>query len=152
MRVKYHAHFNKHQQSIGGIELNKKILIAIIVIVALSVAGTIALNAFMPKNNISVPTQTEASVTSEVGGHYESESGLYYIEGTLENSGKKDAKNVAIDITLFKLSTSANDEEIKRETVNIGDIPAETSKNVNFTISLPKDLGEVRGQWDITWD
>jgi uncharacterized protein YxeA len=132
--------------------MNKKILIAIIVIVALSVAGTIALNAFMPKNNISVPTQTEASVTSEVSGHYDGESGLYYIEGTLENSGKKNATNVTFDVTLFKLSISANDEEIKRETVNIGDISAETSKDVNFTISLPKDLGEVRGQWGITWD
>jgi hypothetical protein len=132
--------------------MNKKILIAIIVIVALSVAGTIALNAFMPKNDISVPTQTEASVTSEVSGHYDGESGLYYIEGTLENSGKKNATNVTFEVALFKLSISANDEEIKRETVNIGDIPAETSKDVNFTISLPKDLGEVRGQWDITWD
>ena len=132
--------------------MNKKILIAIIVIVALSFAGTIVLNAFMPKNNISVPTQTEASVTSEVSGHYDGESGLYYIEGSLENSGKKNATNVTFDVTLFKLSTSTNDEEIKRETVNIGDIPAETSKDVNFTISLPKDLGEVRGQWDITWN
>ena len=132
--------------------MNKKILIAIIVIVAVSIAGTIVLNAFMPKDTIFVPTQTEASIKSEVGGHYESESGLYYIEGTLENTGKKDAKNVTFDVTLFKLSTSTNDEEIKRETVNIGDILAETSKVVNFTISLPKDLVEVRGQWDITWD
>ena len=132
--------------------MNKKILIAIVVIVAVSIAGTIALNAFMPKNDISVPTQTEASVNSEIDGYYDGESGLYYIEGTLENSGKKDAKNVAIEVTLFKLSISANDEEIKRESVNIGDIPAETSKDLNFTISLPKDLGEVRGQCDITWD
>jgi flagellar basal body-associated protein FliL len=132
--------------------LNQKILIAIIVIVAVSIAGTVVLNAFMPKDTILVPTQTEASIKSEVGGHYEGESGLYYIEGTLENTGKKDAKNVTFDIILFKLSTSANDEEIKRETVNIGDILAETSKDVNFTVSLPKDLGEVRGQWDVTWD
>ena len=106
----------------------------------------------MPKNNISAPTQTEASVNSEVGGHYDGESGLYYIEGSLENSGKKDAKNVTFDVILFELSTNASDEEIKRESVNIGDLPAETSKVVNFTISLPKDLGEVRGQWEITWD
>jgi len=106
----------------------------------------------MPQDTSLVPTQTEASINYEVGGHYEGESGLYYIEGNLENSGKKDAKNVAIDVILFKLSISANDEEIKRETVKIGDIPAETSKDVNFTISLPKDLGEVRDQWDITWD
>jgi hypothetical protein len=132
--------------------LNKKILIAIIVIVAVSIAGTIVLNAFMPKDTIFVPTQTEAAIKSEVGGHYEGESGLYYIEGTLENTGKKDAKNVTFDVILFKLSISASDEEIKRETVNIGDILAETSKVVNFTISLPKDLGEVRGQWDITFD
>ncbi len=132
--------------------MNKKILIAIIVIVAVSIAGTIVLNAFMPKDTIFVPTQTEASIKSEVGGHYEGESGLYYIEGTLENTGKKDAKNVTFDVTLFKLSISASDEEIKRETVNIGDILSETSKDVNFTISLPKDLGEVRGQWDVTWD
>jgi hypothetical protein len=137
---------------IGGIKLNKKILIAIIVIVAVSIAGTIVLNAFMPKDIIFVPTQTEASINSDLSGHYEGESGLYYIEGSLENTGKKDAKNVTFDVTLFKLSTYANDEEIKRETVNIGDIPAETSKDVNFTISLPKDLGEVRGLWDITWD
>ena len=132
--------------------MNKKILIAIIVIVAVSIAGTVVLNAFMPKDIPFVPTQTEASINHEVGGHYESESGLYYIEGTLENTGKKEAKNVTFDVILFKLSISANDEEIKRETVNIGDIPAETSKDVNFTISLPKDLGEVRGLWEITWD
>ena len=152
MRVKYRAHFNKHPKSIGGIELNKKILIAIIVIVAVSIAGTVVLNAFLPKDLPFVPTQIDVSINYEVGGHYEGESGLYYIEGTLENSGKKDAKNVTFDIIFFKLSISANDEEIKRETIHIGDIPVETSKDVNFTISLPKDLGEVKGQWDITWD
>ena len=132
--------------------MNKKILIVIIVIVAVSIAGTVVLNAFMPKDNIFVPTQTDASVSSEVSGHYEGESGLYYIEGILENTGKKDAKNVTFDIVFFKLSASTNDEEIKQETVIIGDIIAETSKDVNFTISLPKDLGEVRGQWDIKWE
>ncbi|HZK53871.1 MAG TPA: hypothetical protein VFC84_06745 [Desulfosporosinus sp.] len=132
--------------------MNKKILIAIIVIVAVSIAGTVVLNAFMPKNTVFVPTQTDASINSGVSGHYDSESGLYYIEGTLENTGNKDAKNVTLETILFQLSTSANDEEIKRETINIGTIPAETSKDVNFTISLAKGLGEVRGQWNVTWE
>ena len=132
--------------------MNKKILIAILVIVAVSIAGTVVLNASMPKETILVPTQTGASINSGLSGHYDSESGLYYVEGTLQNTGNKDAKNVTLETILYQLSSSPNDQEIKRETANFGVIPAETSKDVNFTISIAKDLGEVRGQWNTTWE
>jgi hypothetical protein len=52
VRVKYCAHFNKHQKSIGGIKLNKKILVAIIVILAISIAGTVAIYALSANDNI----------------------------------------------------------------------------------------------------
>jgi hypothetical protein len=128
--------------------LNKKILIAIIVIVAVSIAGTVALNVWLAHNNLLPPMGLVAEISTMGSGRYDGEKGLYCIDSTIENSGKKDATNFKFDVRLYNIE---NDEEIKRETVTIGTIPAESVKNVNFTISVPTGLLDVRGQWDTTW-
>jgi hypothetical protein len=128
--------------------LNKKILIAIIVIVAVSIAGTVVLNVFLAYNNPFPPMGSVAEISTMASGRYDGEKGLYFIDSTIENSGKKDATNYKFDVRLYDIE---NNEEIKREIVTIGTIPAESVKNVNFTISVPTGLLDVMGQWDTTW-
>lgn len=80
------------------------------------------------------PELKEASVAVSLGGGYDSATGLYNLEGIAQNMGKKDALNCSVEVTFFNVDTHA---DIKTAIVTIGDIPAESSKDINVSIQIP---------------
>ena len=149
MRVKYSLPFKQISEVNGRSKMNKKLLAAIIVIVAISVAGTIAFNVWLSQNNLFPKPMEMAQISVTTSGHYDGEKGLYYIDSTIENTGKKNATDFKFDVRLYNIE---NDQEIRQKIVTVGLIPAESVKNVNFTIPVPTGLLDVRGQWDTTWN
>ncbi len=129
--------------------MNKKILIVIIVVLALSIVGTVVYSMMAPKQNITSPRETGASIQEEISGHYAPADNMYYITGTVENTGEKEATNYKIAVTLFN---AADDEEVKSETLEVGNIAPKSVKELNYSLSVPSGYVEVIGRWETTWD
>ena len=79
------------------------------------------------------PELKDASVAVSLGGGYDSETGLYNIDGVAQNMGKKDATNCRVEVTFFDVESNA---VIKTEMITIGNVPAESSKDVNISIQI----------------
>lgn len=80
------------------------------------------------------PELKEASVAISLGGGYNGETGMFDLEGTAQNMGKKDAKNCRVEVTFFNVDTHV---DMKTVTITIGDVPAESSKNIKVSIPMP---------------
>ena len=124
--------------------MKKSIIIvaAVSAVLVVSVVGVALISGmFNAMFNVTSPPEIkEASIATGFGGGYNLETGAYDLEGTAENLGQKDAKNVTVEITFFNADT---EQELKRHTIVFGDIAAETSKNVNLSIEFPSDSVRV---------
>jgi hypothetical protein len=93
---------------------------------------------------------TDASVAVSSRGEYNNETGIFTLEVTAQNLGKKDAHNTSVEVTFFKVDTQA---DIKTEIVTIGDVPAESSKDISVSIQIPSGLTLVSYRSDhLQWD
>jgi len=111
--------------------MNKSTIIILAVvstIIVVSVVGAALLSGMLGSvfNATEPPQIKEASIATSFGGGYNLEAGQYELEGTAQNLGQKDAKNVRVDITFFNADTEL---ELKTQTISFGDIAAENSKN-----------------------
>ncbi len=120
------------------------IILAVVVsaVIVLSVVGAALLSGmFGAVFTATEPAQIkEASIATNFGGGYSLEAGAYALEGTAQNLGQKDAKNVRVDITFFNADTQ---QELKTQTISFGDIAAESTKNINLSIEFPSDSVRV---------
>jgi len=82
------------------------------------------------------PQIQEASIATSFVGGYDLDVGAYILEGTAQNLGQKDAKNVTVDISFFNADTQ---QELKTQTISLGDIAAESTKNINLHIEFRSD-------------
>lgn len=120
------------------------ILLAVVAVVIVVSAVGVAfisgmLGAFF-NDTEQQPEILEASITTTFGGGYDLAAGAYELEGTAENLGDKDAKNVTVDVTFFNADTQ---EVLKNYTVSFGDINANSQKDINISIEFPSDSVRV---------
>ncbi len=130
------------------------IIIAVVVsaVIVVSVVGAALLSGMFGAvfNATESPQIKEASIATNFGGGYSLEAGAFALEGTAQNFGQKDAKNVRVDITFFNADTQ---QELKTQTISFGDISAESSKNINLSIEFPSDSVRVTfTAADPVWD
>ena len=120
------------------------IILALVVsaIIVVSVVGAALVSGMFGAffNATEPPQINEASIATNFGGGYSLEAGAFVLEGTAQNLGQKDAKNVIVDITFFNADTQ---QELKTQTISFGDIAAESSKNINLSIEFPSDSVRV---------
>ncbi len=107
------------------------------IIVALVVAGIYALS-----HPGGVSIQSSWSTNTILGS-----STLHY-EGTVFNNEKTTVKSVQLTLRIY----DSNDFMIKSEDVNVGDIPAQSSKNVNVDIQLSSFTGVSRVEPQLKWN
>ncbi|WGM89145.1 MAG: hypothetical protein NUK63_09555 [Candidatus Bathyarchaeum tardum] len=88
----------------------------------------------------AVATEEFPLIGFSVGGHYDRETGIYYLDGTADNMGNKDAVNCRFEVTFINMDTN---EDLKTETVTIGNVPAGGSKPFEITSQLLSGLEHV---------
>jgi len=79
------------------------------------------------------PILEEVSVAVDLVGGYDAESGVFVIEGSAQNMGKATAYNCRVEVTFFNVDTQ---EDLRNELVIIGDVTAESSKDINLSIPM----------------
>lgn len=98
----------------------------------------------------NTPELKDASVAVDLGGGYDTNTGMFNLDGTAQNMGEKDATNCTVGVTFFNVDT---DEVLKIEMVTIGDVPAESSKTINTSIEIPNGSTKVSFHMgDPMWD
>jgi hypothetical protein len=115
------------------------ILLAVVsTVIVVSVVGVALISGMLGAvfNPAQPPPILEASIATTFGGGYDMTAGAYQLEGTAQNLGQKDAKNVCVEITFFNAD---NQQALKIETISFGDIAAERSKNINVSVEFPSD-------------
>jgi flagellar basal body-associated protein FliL len=118
------------------------ILAVVSTVIIVSAVGVALISGMLGAvfNPTETPQIKEASIATTFGGGYDLDAGAYQLEGTAQNLGQKDAKNVSVDITFFNADTQ---QELKTQTISFGDITAENSKNINISIEFPSDSVRV---------
>ncbi len=111
-------------------------------VIVVSVVGVALISGMLGAvfNPTETPQILDASIATSFGGGYDMQTGAYQLEGTAENLGQKDAKNVSVEITFFNAD---NQQALKTEIISFGDIAAENSKNINIAIEFPSDSVRV---------
>ncbi len=98
----------------------------------------------------NTPELKDASVAVDLGGGYDTNTGMFNLDGTAQNMSEKDATNCTVEVTFFNVDT---DEVLKIEMVTIGDVPAESSKTINTSIEIPNGSTKVSFHMgDPMWD
>jgi len=119
------------------------ILLAVVstVIIVAVVGAALFSGMFGAVFNPEQPPQiSEASIATTFGGGYDMVAGAYQLEGTAQNLGQKDAKNVCVEITFVNAD---NQQALRTETISFGDIAAESSKDINIAIEFQSDSVRV---------
>jgi len=128
------------------------LLVLLTAVISISLVGGALLSGMLGSifNGTEPPQIKEASIATSFGGGYDLEAGAYILEGTAQNLGQKDAKNVSVNITFFNADT---EQELKTQTISIGDIAAESTKNINLSIEFPSDsVGVTFTTTDPVWE
>jgi hypothetical protein len=132
---------------------SKKIkIIVIATIVVVTAVSAILLSGMLNSFFSSTGPQglTDASVVVSFRGGYNSETGIFNLEVTAQNMGKKDAHNSRVEVTFFNVDTQV---DIKTEIVTIGDVPAESSKDISVPVQIPSGLTLVSYRsGNLQWD
>lgn len=125
------------------------VVVSVIVVVAVGALVFLGMiGAFFSADG--PPELTDASVAVNLGGGYDSETGLYNIDGSAQNMGQKDAVNCRVEVTFFDVNSNA---VIKTEMITIGDVPAESTKDINTAVQIADGSPRVSFHMgDPMWD
>jgi len=125
------------------------VVVSVIVVVAVGALVFLGMiGAFFSANG--QPELTEASVAVNLGGGYDSETGVYNIDGAAQNMGQKDAVNCRVEVTFFDVDSN---DVIKTELINIGNVPAESTKDINTAVQIADGSTRVSFHMgDPIWD
>jgi hypothetical protein len=135
--------------------MKKSNIIILAVVVSVIVVATVGSFVFLGMvgsifSANSAPELKNASVAIDLGGGYNTDTGMFNLDGTAQNMGEKDATNCRVEVTFFNVDTN---EVMKTEMITIGDVPAESSKTINASIQIPNGSTSVSFHiGDPLWD
>ncbi len=125
------------------------VVVSVIVVVAVGSLVFLGMVGSIFSAN-STPELKDASVAVDLGGGYDTNTGMFNLDGTAQNMGEKDAINCRVEVSFFNVDSN---EVIKTEMVTIGDVLAESSKTINTSIQIPNGSTSVSFHMgDPLWD
>jgi hypothetical protein len=117
--------------------VKKQLVFVAVIIAALAVMGIYALT-----HPGGVSIQGSWSSNTILG------SSAFHYEGTVFNNEKTTAKSVQLTLRIYDSSNFL----IKSENVDVGDIPAQSSKSVKVDVQLPSFTGVSRVDPQLIWN